>query len=179
VYQSERRATTPHLRWPRTYAQARITHGGSKGAVAVHSPFHGCDVFITPRENLLLMWLGRGKRTTYRSIPSVLGYTMSGFRKAIATLRKLGLLGFRSRRGCHGFTHLWSNVSSSFSEGRSFVNRLLLPAGKGGTHSIVEGGPAAGRAVVTASPPRPRLGRLVYDGLRWVVGTGSPDTIEA
>lgn len=149
----------PHLRWPRAYAQARITHNGAKGAVAVFSPFHGCDVYITPRENLLLLWLGRGKRTTLRGIPSVLGYTTSGFRKAIATLRRLGLMGFASRRGCHGYTRLWSNVSPSSSGGRSFVYRLLLPKGQGA--HIPPQRPAE-------APPRPRLGRLEHRDGAWV-----------
>lgn len=149
----------PHLRWPRHYAQARITHNGTKGAVAVFSPFHGCDVFITPRESLLLAWLGRGKRTTLRGIPAVLGYTTSGFRKAIATLRKLGLMGFSSRRGCRGYTRLWSNVSPSSSGGRSFIERLLLPKGQGAHIPSPRPDP---------EPPRPRLGALrCVDGV-WV-----------
>lgn len=149
-------SSTPHLRWPRHYAQARITQNGRKGAVAVHSPFHGCDVYITPRENMLLMWLGRGKRTTLRGIPTVLGYTTSGFRKAIATLRKLGLMGFLSRRGCTGYTRLWSNVSPPSSGGRSFVSRLLLPKAQG-AHIRPE-----------PSLEQPRLGRLEYRDGSWV-----------
>lgn len=160
---SSTRPTTsrPHLRWPRAYAQARITRGGTKGAVAVFSPFHRCDVYITPRENLLLAWLGRGKRTTYRGIPPVLGYTTSGFRKAIATLRKLGLLGFASRRGCHGYTRLWSNVSPTSSGGRSFVSRLLLPKGLGGHIASEAGVPAGGRPVPQGPPPGPSFREMM------------------
>jgi hypothetical protein len=146
-------ASSPHLEWSRARAEARITHGGTKPAVAVWSPFHGCEVFITPRENMLLMWLGLGKRVTLRSIPSVLGYTMGGFRKAVQTLNKLGLLGHDARRGRHGYTRLWGNVRRQSSGGRSFVSRFLLPKGQG-AHITAE------RVV---EPPKPRLGRLVVD----------------
>lgn len=143
--------------------RSRITRNGTVGAVEVPGPFG--PAYLTPRQHMLMIWIGRGRRITLREVPISIYPSLSGLHRALTQLQRLGLVGHVSRRGRYGFTRLWRNVRTMSSRGAtvSHTYRLLLPVGRGANiHPASAGDDGA------SAPPRPRLGRLeCRDGL-WI-----------
>ena len=111
----------------RDHWRKRITHSGERGAVEVVGPFG--PVYLTPRQHMLMIWIGRGRRITFREVPASIGYSLGGLHRAIRQLQRLGVVGHVSRRGRLGFTRLWRNVRTMSSRGAPDTHRytLLLP----------------------------------------------------
>lgn len=139
----------------------RISHSRRIAVVEVESPY-GVPVYLTPRQHMVLVWVGRGKRITQRQHPEAIGYSLTGFHQAIVQLRRLGLVGHVARRGCRGSTRLWRNVRTMSSPRKP---RYLLPLPL--PQDVV-------RTFDPPPPPKPRLGRLEEVDGKWVV---SPDTV--
>lgn len=137
--------------------QRRISRSGSRTVVEVRSPY-GVPVFLTPRQHMVLIWVGRGRKMHQREMPAVIGYSLMGFNGAIKQLQKLGLVGHVTRRGCRGFTRLWSNVRPT-SSGSPPFRRFHLPRREPGPYIP---------PVRVEEPPKPRLGRLVVVDGKWV-----------
>ena len=112
-------------------------------------------VYLTARQHMVLVWVGRGRSIRQRDNPAVIGYSLTGFHQTIKQLQRLGLMGNRTKRGCRGWTRLWRNVRTMSSPK---VRRYLLPLSL--PKDVVR--------TFDPEPPKPRLGRLVHIDGRWV-----------